>query len=150
MITHQQFLDAVADFEGLIVSRWQSDAAIVEAATSNGIDPAVFQKRIAREMSIESRVEKIRRDADHDCFLAVARSEVAKCKKRKGPYRHIGLFGEGAVDQIVEHVETTVGRPLIENEASTIEELWDRWIFDLKQQMKFGIEPRPRQPIGSD
>ena len=150
MITPKQFLDAVADFEGLVADDWEREAAISEAASCNGIDPPVFRARLTRDMSIEERVEKIRRAVDHDRFVAIAKAEVAKCKKREGAYKCTGLLEVGAEELIVESVEAALERPQTEGEILIIEELWDPWIFELKRKMRFGIEPLHERTFGTD
>jgi hypothetical protein len=136
MITQQQFLDAVADFEALILEGRETGDAIGDAATSIGMRPAAFQQRLAREMSIEARVEKIRRDAEYNRFLAAAGAEIEIW--RRDPWAHgtNAFDSEGKVLKIKEGLGKALGRELTEHEVWKIGELLDPFGTQLRMEPK--------------
>ena len=115
MITSQQFLNAVADFEGLIIDGLESDDAIIKAAESNGIDSSVLEYRLTSAISIDDRVEKIRRERDYGRFLDYAKIEVDNCKKNPRQHTKSIFDTEGTVEVISARLQEILSRPLTEH-----------------------------------
>jgi hypothetical protein len=141
VITQQQFIDAISDFEGLIGEGMEPKPALLESAKSNGLDPNIFESRLTREMTLDERVETVRRKYEHDHFMALARGEVAKCRKGEAEYKRLGGFRAGAEEAIIESLGRTLRRTLSEHETWCVEELWSPWMFEVKQHVRFGIKP---------
>lgn len=148
MSIEQQFIDAVADFEALVLEGSDSRTALSEAAVSHGLKPEVLECRLSKAMPIEALAKKICEDADAARFIAVAQNEIEKCKKRKGPYAQLGLLALGAAEAIAKSVEASIGRSLTDHEIWKIEEMWDPWLSELKLAHKAGVTSLRKLSIG--
>lgn len=126
MITQQQFVDAVADFENLILEGNETSEAIAEAANSIGMQPADFERRLTRDMSIELRVEKIRRDTEYNRFLLAAKAVVKICKQNHCAFAGKSVFDiETKVLNIKTHLEKELARELTPHEVWKVGEMLD-------------------------
>jgi len=130
MSIEQQFLDAVADFRGLLADGWEATAALNEAAQSNGLKPAVLEQRLSRHQSVESIANGMRHDVEMDVFDRAVILEIKDYYDRPVPSGGgLGyLFNrEFILAQVTPCIERRIGRPLKETEASKIH---DR-VFDV-------------------
>jgi hypothetical protein len=56
---------------------------------------------------------------------ALARCEIAKCRRREGPYKSLNALFGGAEEIIADQVQAALGCSLTEHDCWTIEDLWD-------------------------
>jgi hypothetical protein len=150
-MTIEQRIEAAAlDFEEMILEGNRLDASIAEAAQRNELKPEVLEARLSRAGSIEALAETIRRKADHDRFLAVAKVEAKKFKDGEEPYRSMALSlldVDAHANAVAGEVQKIVRRPLQDHEVEKVGDLLNPWLTDLRLQARYGLKPLSRFPF---
>lgn len=128
-----QIADALEDFHGLIYDGWATEAALTEAAKSNGVEPSVLRQRLTRIEGIESVADRIRMRKRGDEFLHAVTLESKEFWRSKPSNAGLGyIFNEDFIrSRLCPVVETRLGRPLENHEVSRITELYQKAISDL-------------------
>lgn len=117
---------AFEQFDQLLRGGMAVPKAVGVAAKDNGLRPENFRAFAEGQLGdLERYRARMMLRAEHDHVAALARGEIAKCRRREGPYKSVSGFFTGAEDAIEEQVGRQLGRPLVKTETWIIEDMWD-------------------------
>jgi hypothetical protein len=124
VITQKQFLDAAADFAGLIAEGKEAGPALVEAGNTNGVDPSVLEKRLTAKEDLETVVAGIRKRAKQDSFHGAMIIETQVYWEKISEKSGLGwIFNEDHRTAFIKSaVERRMGRPVDVEEENQIRE----------------------------
>ena len=122
MTSQQQFLDAAADFAGLIADGADPKSALQDAGRTNGVDPAVLEKRLTANEDLEAVVERIREMAKNNALHAAIVIETKNYWKNMPKNAGLGwIFNRDHTTSLIKSaVETRLGRPIDNAEEGMI------------------------------
>lgn len=117
---------AFDEFNELLGEGAAIEDAIKAAAERNDLKSEHFRAFAKKHLGdLENHQEKILLRAHQAEVNAVARDEIAKCRRREGPYKSLGAAFDGAERSVADQVEAVLGTALTKHDLWIIEDLWD-------------------------